>query len=197
MSDICACSHACGMRVEIAWKGAVGLVQGMLEAMSWSRPVNREVTYTIRSTQGYSMCIRYGGRAGERCFLHPGVFGAAGNKDKKKAALILVIAMLKVYFKLNMLRLAKPAIRSVNSPQFLGLQHFPMSERVTYSYYTGRLAIFDEDYVCHLPLPTRLLDYPARISTRPLSACRQPPRLHPRPPLTELPIVRLLHCHSY
>lgn len=95
------------------------------------------------------------------CKLRPRGHGAAGNKEKKKAALVLVIAMLKVYFKLNMLRLAKPAIRSVNSPQFLGLQHFPMSERITYSYYTGRLAIFDEDYVRHLPLPNRLAAAPA------------------------------------
>jgi hypothetical protein len=64
----------------------------------------------------------------------------------------MVITMLKVYFKLNMLRLAKPAIRTVNSPQFLSMDHFPMSERVTYSYYTGRLSIFDEDYVSSFPL---------------------------------------------
>lgn len=52
-----------------------------------------------------------------------------------------------MYFRLNTLRLCKNLINAVNSRQFMPFEEFPASQRVTYKYYTGRLAIFDENYV--------------------------------------------------
>ncbi len=52
-----------------------------------------------------------------------------------------------MYFRLNTLRLCKNLINAVQSRQFLPFEAFPASQRVTYKYYTGRLAIFDEAYV--------------------------------------------------
>ena len=79
----------------------------------------------------------------------PGIdkFFCTGNKSKKLATLEIIITLFKVYFRLNTLRLCKNLINAVNSRQFLPFESFPASQRVTYKYYTGRLAIFDENYV--------------------------------------------------
>lgn len=72
---------------------------------------------------------------------------APGNKDKKAAALDIVNVSIKIYFKLNTLRLCKNLIRTVESKQFPPFDSFPISQRVTYKFYMGRLAVFDDSYV--------------------------------------------------
>ncbi|KDD74904.1 hypothetical protein H632_c998p0 [Helicosporidium sp. ATCC 50920] len=71
---------------------------------------------------------------------------ASGNPDKKLAALNIVNISIKIYFQLNTLRLCKNLIRTVESRQFLPFEQFPAAQRVTYKFYVGRLAVFDEDY---------------------------------------------------
>lgn len=87
------------------------------------------------------MCISMSMHALSNIRLH------TGNKQKKLATLEIIITLFKVYFRLNTLRLCKNLINAVNSRQFLPFEEFPASQRVTYKYYTGRLAIFDENYV--------------------------------------------------
>lgn len=70
-----------------------------------------------------------------------------GNKDKKLAALDVVNVSIKIYFRLNTLRLCKNLIRTVDSRQFAAFDAFPAAQRVTYKFYVGRLAVFDENYV--------------------------------------------------
>ena len=72
---------------------------------------------------------------------------AGGNKAKKLASLDLVVSLFRVYFALNTLRLCKNLIAAVGSRQFAPFESFPASQRVTYKYFCGRLAIFDEAYV--------------------------------------------------
>ena len=72
---------------------------------------------------------------------------AAGNKDKKLAALDIVNVSIKAYFRLNTLRLCKNLTRTVESRQFAPWDAFPAAQRVTYRFYVGRLAVFDENYV--------------------------------------------------
>lgn len=72
---------------------------------------------------------------------------AGGNKAKKLASLDLVVSLFRVYFALNTLRLCKNLIAAVGSRQFAPFDSFPASQRVTYKYFCGRLAIFDEAYV--------------------------------------------------
>lgn len=55
--------------------------------------------------------------------------------------------MFKIYFKLNTIRLCTSLVRAVNSPAFAPFETFPPGQRVTYKYYIGRLAVFDENYV--------------------------------------------------
>lgn len=71
---------------------------------------------------------------------------ASGNKAKKLATLDLVNVQFKVFFRLNTVRLCASLERAVASKGFLPLDHFPPAHQVTYGYYVGRLAIFDEDY---------------------------------------------------
>ena len=54
---------------------------------------------------------------------------------------------IKIYFRLNTLRLCKNLIRTVDSRQFAAFDAFPAAQRVTYKFYVGRLAVFDENYV--------------------------------------------------
>lgn len=54
--------------------------------------------------------------------------------------------LFKIYFKLNTLHLCKNLIAAANLPTFPPFESFPSSQRVSYSYYVGRLAVFDDDY---------------------------------------------------
>jgi hypothetical protein len=70
----------------------------------------------------------------------------AGNRAKRGATLPLVNALFKVYFRLNTLRMCKNLTRTVEAPNAMPLEEFPIGTLVTYRFYTGRLAVFDEDY---------------------------------------------------
>jgi hypothetical protein len=66
--------------------------------------------------------------------------------EKKRASLFLVVNLFKIYFKLNTLHLCKNLIAAVNLPTFPDFETFPSAQKVTYAYYVGRLAVFDDDY---------------------------------------------------
>lgn len=67
---------------------------------------------------------------------------------KRLASLDLVNQQIKIHFQLNTIRMCTALMRAVEGPGFLPFQSFPAAARTTYKYYTGRLAIFDEDHVC-------------------------------------------------
>jgi nuclear mRNA export protein PCID2/THP1 len=77
---------------------------------------------------------------------------APSNREKKLAALDIVNVSIKIYFKLNTIRLCKNLMRTVDSRQFAPFESFPASQRVTYMFYKGRLAVFDENYVSECSL---------------------------------------------
>lgn len=66
--------------------------------------------------------------------------------SKKWVLLYLICQMFKIYFRLNALRLCAFLIRTVSNPNFPPFDDFPKSERVTYKYYAGRIAMFDSDF---------------------------------------------------
>ena len=66
--------------------------------------------------------------------------------EKKSQCLFLVISLFKIYFKLNTLHLCKNLINAVNLPTFPTFDTFPVAQRVTYAFYVGRLAVFDDDF---------------------------------------------------
>ena len=52
-----------------------------------------------------------------------------------------------MYFRLNTIRLSAALVNVVEGPRALPFELFPASARVTYKYYTGRIAVFDENFV--------------------------------------------------
>lgn len=63
---------------------------------------------------------------------------------KRWGLLNLVNQLFKLYFKINKLNLMKPMIRAIDSLQFR--DRYPLSQLITYRYYTGRKAMFDSDF---------------------------------------------------
>jgi len=57
-----------------------------------------------------------------------------------------VNGLFKVYFRLNALHLCENLINAVNLPTFLPFDSFPKAEKVTYNFYVGRLAVFEDSY---------------------------------------------------
>lgn len=67
--------------------------------------------------------------------------------SKKIGTLGVINQLLKVYFKLNNLRLCANLTRTVNTPSFPPFHLHPLSHRVTYKYYAGRLHLYEDRYV--------------------------------------------------
>lgn len=116
----------------------------------------RSVVHTLRAAaEGADAEARAAGRRPDRladcgdqlrkCFSV--ALQAPGHPGKKLAALDVVNVSIKIYFRLNTLRLCKNLIRTVESRQFAPFESFPAAQRVTYKFYMGRLAVFDENYV--------------------------------------------------
>ncbi|XP_046853354.1 PCI domain-containing protein 2-like [Xenia sp. Carnegie-2017] len=78
---------------------------------------------------------------------------AAKDVSKKWGMLALVNHLFKIYFKTNRIHLCKPLIRAIDS---LAIKdQFEISNQVTYRYYVGRKAMFDND----LKLAEEYLDF--------------------------------------
>lgn len=69
---------------------------------------------------------------------------AMGEGSKRAGTLGIINQLLKVYFKLNNLRLCANLTRTVNAPNFPDFESYPITNRVTYKYYSGRLHLYDD-----------------------------------------------------
>lgn len=54
--------------------------------------------------------------------------------------------LFKIYFKLNTIVLCRNIVRAVEGPVFPALERFPKQDTVTYMFYTGRIAMFEDNY---------------------------------------------------
>ena len=92
---------------------------------------------------GFSLSVRPGlGACDERVDVL-----RAEKAHKRIAALDLVNQQMKVYFRLNTIRLSAALVSAVEGTRAMPFESFPASARVTYKYYTGRIAVFDENFV--------------------------------------------------
>jgi nuclear mRNA export protein PCID2/THP1 len=70
--------------------------------------------------------------------------------EKKGAAIGIFNNLFKLYFDNNAIRLCKQLFKSANQICFrrgiLDFDTLPLAQRVTYHFYKGRMAIFEEDY---------------------------------------------------
>ena len=98
----------------------------------------RDVEKTLK--KGFSAC--WNDRGG----------GAPGSEASKKRATLYVVAqLLKIYFKLNLLKLAQPLIRPLEatagrSGAFDSNKVFPQGDVVAYRFFVGRLRMFEDQY---------------------------------------------------
>ncbi|EGB12931.1 hypothetical protein AURANDRAFT_5643, partial [Aureococcus anophagefferens] len=72
-------------------------------------------------------------------------------ESKKRATLYVVAQLLKIYFKLNLLKLAQPLIRPLEatagrSGAFDSRKIFPQGDVVAYRFFVGRLRMFEDQY---------------------------------------------------
>ncbi|KAF8400984.1 hypothetical protein HHK36_014287 [Tetracentron sinense] len=75
------------------------------------------------------------------------VFGAlAGKGPKRVGALYVTCQLFKVYFKLGTVHLCRSVIRSIETARIFDFEEFPVRDKVTYMYYTGRLEVFNENF---------------------------------------------------
>ena len=73
---------------------------------------------------------------------------ASRSLVKKQAAIGVVNNLLKVYFKNNAIRACGNTFKSFKKVfRSIDFDTLPLAQRVTYKFYEGRLAIFQEDYV--------------------------------------------------
>lgn len=67
------------------------------------------------------------------------------ENSRRVGTLGIINQLLKVYFKLNNLRLCGNIIRAVDAPNFPDFEStFPIADRVTYKYFVGRLHLYEE-----------------------------------------------------
>lgn len=121
------------------------VVQPMQAVVHNLRSVAEAADQAATKSGKRSSCLADCGDQLRKCFSVS--IQAPGNKEKKLAALDIVNVSIKIYFKLNTLRLCKNLIRTVDSRQFAPFELFPAAQRVTYKFYIGRLAVFDENFV--------------------------------------------------
>eukprot|EP01135_Chromosphaera_perkinsii_P002896 Nk52_evm7s230 gene=Nk52_evmTU7s230 len=81
-----------------------------------------------------------------KCFTTTATDRSHAPNSKIWGALYVINQLFKIYFKLNNLRLCRNLIRAVGNPSFPPLERFPMGQRVTYSFYLGRLHMFNGEY---------------------------------------------------
>ncbi|KAH8076038.1 hypothetical protein JL721_21 [Aureococcus anophagefferens] len=130
------------MREEAGWRarargpGRRGGRRG--DGERWRYDTLRDVEKTLK--KGFSAC--WNDRGG----------GAPGSLESKKRATLYVVAqLLKIYFKLNLLKLAQPLIRPLEatagrSGAFDSRKIFPQGDVVAYRFFVGRLRMFEDQY---------------------------------------------------
>ena len=75
--------------------------------------------------------------------------GGPPGASKKRATLYVVSQLMKIYFKLNLLKLAQPLIRPVEASAGKALESnsvFPVGDVVSYRFFVGRLRMFEDRY---------------------------------------------------
>ncbi|CDP03170.1 unnamed protein product [Coffea canephora] len=70
----------------------------------------------------------------------------AGKGPKRVGALYVTCQLFKTYFKLGTVHLCRSVIRSIETARIFDFEEFPVRDKVTYMYYTGRLEVYNENF---------------------------------------------------
>lgn len=71
----------------------------------------------------------------------------AGKGPKRVGALYVTCQLFKTYFKLGTVHLCRSVIRSIETARIFDFEEFPVRDKVTYMYYTGRLEVYNENFL--------------------------------------------------
>jgi hypothetical protein len=66
---------------------------------------------------------------------------------KRIGALYVTCQLFKIYFRLGTVHLCRSVIRSIETARNFDFEDFPVKDKVTYMYYTGRLEVFNENFL--------------------------------------------------
>lgn len=66
------------------------------------------------------------------------------ENSRKIGVLGIIVQLLKIYFKLNNLRLCGNLTRTVNAPNFPSFEKYPKDQRCSYKYFSGRLHLYED-----------------------------------------------------
>lgn len=116
------------------------------------------------------------------------------ENSRKSASLHVVTTLFKIYFRLKQHRLCQPLIRAIGNDSH-SLDKFPASSRVTFKFYTGLLAFYEENFakVSSVPLlPSRL-----SIATITLIIIRQRRISHTLFAIVTRRTQRIRGCHPF
>lgn len=76
-----------------------------------------------------------------KTFQHTVTDRAPLDSSKKWGALSVINNLFQLYFRLHTVRLCRNPLRSVDNAAFPPLEQFPLSHRVTFAYFRGRMAL--------------------------------------------------------
>lgn len=153
--------------LEAAYSFAVAGYNGLLSVCrdegAWTVPVLRRWTYEARIIAQRADAMRYkrarvqGNVDTNRndnlrdveTTLKKGFSMCWTDRQGKKVATLYVVSQLmKIYFRLNLLKLGQPIIRSLEvQNKELDWSQFPSADVVTYRFFVGRLRMFEDQYV--------------------------------------------------
>lgn len=69
-----------------------------------------------------------------------------GQEQRKLAAVAIGTVLMKAYFTLNTINNCRNIIKAIEGPGYNLFDSLPAAHRVAYKYYTGRMAIYDDNY---------------------------------------------------
>ncbi|KAG1670374.1 hypothetical protein FOA52_000134 [Chlamydomonas sp. UWO 241] len=133
--------------------------RGMLDALkeeAWTVPAVMGMAVTLKqlSEQADEEQARKGAAANQvanlamflqQLFSSTAAAKGPGTESKRQAAVGIGCLMMKVYFQCNTINNCKNVITTIDGV-LKNLDNAPAAHRVTFRYYTGRLAAYDEDY---------------------------------------------------
>lgn len=131
--------------VEKELKAVIEVIRGEND---WSLPILYTVCLELRNAAiaADRECLEGAGEKLSRAFSVLNDRKPA-SISKKKGSMRLINIMFDVYFRLHNYRLCSAPRKILEGPGYPRVEEYPVSHVVTYRYYTGRLHLFDAEYI--------------------------------------------------
>jgi len=111
----------------------------------WANPIMITITTDLRLLGNMSDNLSDVARLLNKAFHVCQIDRGAWDVSRKAASLHVVNSLFRVYFHLKQHRLCHSLMRAINT-NFPDIKMFPASQRVTFKYFVGLIAFYDEDF---------------------------------------------------